>query len=80
MTVTHDTRDFYRHVDCTLLTEILFQFVEDTIERELPEEILFLQQYDTARKIMREVVDLPNRHADLFVRLCLQNQGTLSLG
>ena len=27
---------------------------------------------------MREVVDLPNRHADLFVRLCVQNKGTLS--
>jgi hypothetical protein len=52
--------------------------VEETIEKELPAEILFLQQYDTARKLMRDVVDLPNRHADLFVRLCLQNQGTLS--
>lgn len=80
MTVTHDTRDFYRYVDCTTLTEILFSFVEETIEKELPAEILFLQQYDTARKLMREVVDLPNRHADLFVRLCLQNQGTLSKG
>lgn len=27
---------------------------------------------------MREVVDLPNRHADLFVRLCRQNKGRLS--
>lgn len=26
---------------------------------------------------MREVVDLPDRHADLFVRLCLQNNGKL---
>ena len=52
--------------------------MEETIEKELPAEILFLQQYDTARKLMREVVDLPNRHADLFVRLCLQNLGALS--
>ncbi len=80
MTVLNDTRDFYRYVDGTTLTEILFSFVEETIEKELPAEILFLQQYDTARKLMREVVDLPNRHADLFVRLCLQNQGTLSKG
>lgn len=78
MTVANDTRDFYRYVDCTTLTEILFSFVEETIEKELPAEILFLQQYDTARKRMREVVDLPNRHADLFVRLCLQNHGALS--
>ena len=80
MTVTNDTRDFYRYVDCTTLTEFLFSFVEETIEEELPSEILFLRQYDTARKLMRQVVDLPNRHADLFVRLCLQNDGALSKG
>lgn len=78
MTVLNDTRDFYRYVDCTFLAEMLFNFVEETIEKELPAEILFLQQYDTARRLMREVVDLPNRQADLFVRLCLQNNGTLS--
>ncbi|MFM8359672.1 MAG: Fic family protein [Verrucomicrobiota bacterium] len=78
MTVANDTRDFYRYVDCTSLTEILFGFVEETIEKELPSEIRFLQQYDTARKLMRQVVDLPNRHADLLVRLCLQNNGALS--
>ena len=78
MTVLNDTRDCYRYVDCTALTEMLFSFVEETIEKELPAEILFLQQYDTARRLMRAVVDLPNRHADLFVRLCLQGSGTLS--
>jgi len=78
MTVKHDTRDLYRYVDCTTIAETLFSFVEDTIEKELPAEIQFLQQYDTARRLMRNVVDLPNRHADLFLRLCLQNQGRLS--
>ncbi|HEX7571031.1 MAG TPA: cell filamentation protein Fic, partial [Verrucomicrobiae bacterium] len=78
MTVLNNTRDFYRYVDCTVIAETLFSFVKETIEKELPAEILFLQQYDTARRLMREVVDLPNRHADLFVRLCLQNNGTLS--
>ncbi len=78
MTVLNDTRDFYRYVDCTFLAERLFSFVEETIEKELPAEILFLQQYDTARRLMRDVVDLPNRHADLFVRLCLQGKGKIS--
>lgn len=27
---------------------------------------------------MQEVVDLPDRHLDLFIRLCLQNHGRLS--
>lgn len=46
-------------------------------ETKRPTGYLFLQQGDTARKLMREVVDLPNRHAELFVRRYLQNRGTL---
>ncbi|HYG33235.1 MAG TPA: Fic family protein, partial [Clostridia bacterium] len=56
MTVLNDTRDVYRYVDCTFIAETLFSFVEETIERELPAEIRFLHQYDTARRLMREVV------------------------
>jgi hypothetical protein len=78
MTVTNETIDLYRYMDCTFIVETVFSLVEETIERELPAGILFLQQYDNARRLMRNVVDLPNRHADLFVRLCLQNNGTLS--
>jgi hypothetical protein len=78
MTVLNDTCDFYRYVDCTYIAETLFGFVEETIEKELPAEIQFLQQYDIARRLMRGVVDLPNRAADLFVRLCLQNEGRLA--
>ena len=77
LTVQNETRDFYRYPDCTAIADSLFGFVSETIETELPNEIRFLQQYDEARRLMREVVDLPNRHADLFVRLCVQNKGTL---
>jgi len=31
-------------VDCTVIAETLFSFVKETIEKELPAEILFLQQ------------------------------------
>ncbi|MEO8353168.1 MAG: Fic family protein [Chthoniobacteraceae bacterium] len=78
LTVQNKTRDYYCHPDCTAIADALFGFVAETIETELPNEILFLRQYDEARRLMREVVDLPNRHADLFVRLCVQNKGTLS--
>lgn len=78
MTVLNDTRDYYRYVDCTFITEMLFRLMEETIDRELPAEIQYLQQYDTARRLMRNVVDLPNRHADLFLQLCRQNHGVLS--
>ena len=38
--------------DCTAIAEALFSFVEETIETELPNEIRFLQHYDTARRLM----------------------------
>lgn len=78
MTVHNDTRDLYLYVDCTFIAETLFSFIEETIDTELPAEILFLKQYDAACILMRAVVDLPNRQADLIVRLCRQNNGSFS--
>ncbi|MCU0794514.1 MAG: hypothetical protein MUF31_01120 [Akkermansiaceae bacterium] len=34
--------------------------------------------YDKIRNRMREIVELPDRHADLFIKLVRQNKGTLS--
>lgn len=76
--VLNETADFYRSIDCTTMAEALFGFVEETIQHELPAEVHFIESYDQARKEMRDIVDLPNRQADLFVRLCLQNKGHLS--
>lgn len=78
MTVLNDTSDFYRYPDCTRIAEKLFEFVEDMIRLELPSEIRFLHAYDAARQSMRDIVDLPNAVADLFLRLCRQNGGRLS--
>lgn len=78
LTVLNETRDLYRYPDCTPMAEALYGFVEETIETELPAEIRFLRQYDRARELMRNIVDLPNRQADLFIRLCRQNNGMLS--
>ena len=60
------------------MAEALHGFVADTIETELPSELRYLANYDKARRSMAEVVDLPNRPADLFVRLVRENGGSLS--
>ncbi|MGB6222369.1 Fic family protein [Haloferula sp.] len=78
MTVTNDTVDFYRYIDCTELTRITIDFIRETIETELPSELRYLASYDEIRRGMREVVEMPDRHADLFVMLVRQNGGTLS--
>ena len=64
MKVTNDTADFYRYIDCTELTRIAIDFIRETIETELPQELRFLMQHDEIRRRMNDIVELPNRHAD----------------
>ena len=67
-----------RYPDMTAQVESLFAFIEQTIETELIEELSFLASYDRTKHAMQKVVDLPDRDLDLFIRLCLQNNGSLS--
>jgi hypothetical protein len=78
MTVSGVTDHFYRAIDYTEIVEVLFDFVFETIETELPGEFEFLGSYDDARTAMARIVDLPDRMTDLFIRLIIQNQGHLS--
>jgi len=78
MIVTNDVGAWYRYPDMTPQTEALFGFIEQTIEVELVNELAFLECYDTTKTAMQEVVDLPDRDLDLFIRCCLQNNGKLS--
>jgi len=78
MTVHGETIDHYRYIDCTTLNAIFHDFVRQTIESELPAEIEYLQRHDRCRARMREVIDLPDRIAELFIKLCLQNAGIFS--
>jgi hypothetical protein len=78
MTVENDTARWYRYIDMTLQVESLFRFIERTIETELVEELVFLANYDRTKNAIREIVDMPDRQIDLFIRTCLQNNGRLS--
>ncbi len=62
----------------TAQAEALFKFIDQTIEIELTRELAFLANYDEAKKAVQEIVDMPDRKIDLFIRLCLQNNGILS--
>ncbi len=45
---------------------------------ELASELAFLAKYDETKKALQEIVDMPDRRIDLFIRFCLQNNGRLS--
>lgn len=80
MAVRNDTSHWYRFVDMTTQVEALFAFIEKTIDAELVDELDFLVRYDRARVAVQEIVDMPDRQIDLFIRLCLQNHGRISGG
>jgi len=78
MAVSNDTARFYRYQDMTQQAEGLFEFVQDTIESEFVNELEYLDVFDQAKNRVCEIVDMPDRKLDLFIRLSLQNRGKLS--
>jgi len=78
MTVHNDTVRRYCYIDMTFQAEALFRFIEQTINTELVEELEFLANYDKTKRAIQEIVDMPDRQIDLFIRFCLQNNGRLS--
>ncbi len=78
LTVHNDTAIWYRYPDLTAQAEALFHFLDRTIDTELAEELTFLTRYDAARRAIQEIVDMPDRQIDLFIRFCGQNNGRLS--
>jgi hypothetical protein len=78
MTVLNETKSLYQYFDATPQSEYLYECVAETIEKDLREEIGFIERYDRALGETKEIVDMPDRRAWLLVRLILQNGGRLA--
>ncbi len=76
--VLNDTADFYRYFDATPHAEFLYSCIEQTIEFDLPQEARFLVAHDRFRRRLGEIIDMPDRIADLLFRFLRQNEGKLS--
>ncbi len=76
--VLNDTAHLYRYFDATRLVEFLYDKLAETIATDLKDEVHFVENFDRAYKALTDIIDMPNRRASLFVRICMQNNGTLS--
>ena len=56
----------------------LADLINQTIDEELVNELRFLTNYDETKRALQEIIDMPDRLVDLFIQLCLQNNGRLS--
>ncbi|MFZ0889188.1 MAG: Fic family protein [Candidatus Binataceae bacterium] len=76
--VLNDTGDYYRYFDATAHAEFLYRCVEQTIERDLPEEVAYLQAYDRFARGVQEIADMPAEKIELLHRFLRQEHGRLS--
>ncbi|MCB0372420.1 MAG: Fic family protein [Muricauda sp.] len=76
--VLNKTIDLYRYFDLTLQSEFLYECVEETIERIIPEELDYLEKYDRMMDFINSHVTLPDTKVDLLIKFLNQNAGKLS--
>lgn len=76
--VLNETIDYYRYWDATPFAEFLFDCVNYTIEKIIPEEVDYLQKYDEMKSWLDENFEMPDKMVALLIRFLEQNNGFLS--
>ncbi len=76
--VLNKTINLYRYFDATRQAEFLFECIEETVTKTLPEEIEYLKKYDLLNNSIKNYIDMPDRLVDLLIRFLRQNSGQLS--
>jgi hypothetical protein len=68
----------YRFPDLTNHAIFLANAIKNTVNKDVPEELYFLQCYDDLKKDIQNIVDMPNNKIDLMISLLHQNNGKLA--
>jgi Fic family protein len=76
--VLNETIDFYRYYDATTQAEFLFDCVQDTMERIIPVEIQWLQNFDAFKLEVDSQLGLTDKQIKLLVNFLDQGKGILS--
>ena len=56
----------------------MYDCVNETIERLIPEEVAYLQKYDEMKSYLDDVFQMPDSMVALLMRFLEQNNGELS--
>ena len=76
--VLNNTIDYYRYFDATVQSEFLFECVDYTINKIIPEEVAFLQKYDAMKLWLDNRFQMSDKMVALLIRFLSQNDGELS--
>jgi hypothetical protein len=70
--------DYYRYFDATAQSEFLFECVDYTINKIIPQEVDYLQKYDAMKAWLDDRFEMPDKMVAMLIRFLEQNNGTLS--
>jgi len=76
--VLNETMDYYRYFDATALAEFLFECVDYTINKIIPEEVDYLQKYDAMKIWLDDTFQMSDKTVAMLIRFLEQNNGILS--
>jgi hypothetical protein len=66
---------FFRYPDLTDQCIYLINTIHATISEDMPEELLFIQRYDEAKKELQQIVDMPDKLMNNMLMFLHQNKG-----
>lgn len=76
--VLNETLDLYRYFDATRQAEFLYECVQQTVEKTLPEEVTYLERHDQMKNFIAEHFDMPDKIAESLITFLRQGQGKFS--
>ena len=76
--IINETADFYSYLDLTPQAKFLYECVEETILKIIPEEIGYLAKFDLFKAYLEEEFEMPDKMISTLVRFLEQNDGILS--
>ncbi|HMF70603.1 MAG TPA: Fic family protein [Flavitalea sp.] len=77
VTVTNpeEVEGYFRYPDLTEHCIYLIQTIHATLEEDMPDEVIFFQRYDEAKKELQRIVDMPDKDINLMIIFLHQNNG-----
>lgn len=65
----------FRYPDLTSQSIFLAQTIQNTINNDMPNELLFIQRYDELKTAIQNIVDMPDKTINLMIIFLHQNRG-----
>jgi Fic family protein len=75
VTNSEEVEGYFRYPDLTEHCIYLIQTIHATLEEDMPDELVFLQRYDEAKKELQRIVDMPDKDINLMIIFLHQNKG-----